>query len=70
MQEEQAEVESGNDATRDSRIVVGIDGSNASLTALVQQMLSSLMADGKGDLDHSAIAQISESLSRVEVKRP
>jgi nucleotide-binding universal stress UspA family protein len=34
MQEEQAEVESGNDATRDSRIVVGIDGSNASLTAL------------------------------------
>jgi len=40
------------------------------LTALVQQMLSSLMADGKGDLDHSAIAQISESLSRVEVKRP
>jgi 3-hydroxyisobutyrate dehydrogenase-like beta-hydroxyacid dehydrogenase len=40
------------------------------LTALVQQMLSSLMADGKGDLDHSAIAQISEGLSHVEVKRP
>jgi 2-hydroxy-3-oxopropionate reductase len=40
------------------------------LTALVQQMLSSLMADGKGDLDHSAIAHISESLSHVEVKRP
>jgi len=40
------------------------------LTALVQQMLSSLMADGKGDLDHSAIAQIVEGLSKVEVKRP
>jgi 2-hydroxy-3-oxopropionate reductase len=40
------------------------------LTALVQQMLSSLMADGKGDLDHSAIAQIVEGLSHVEVKRP
>lgn len=40
------------------------------LTALVQQMLSSLMAQGKGELDHSAIAQIVEELSHVEVKRP
>lgn len=40
------------------------------LTALVQQMLSSLIADGKGDLDHSAIATVAEGLSRVEVKRP
>lgn len=40
------------------------------LTALVQQMLSSLMAEGKGELDHSAIAQVAEELSRVEVKRP
>jgi 2-hydroxy-3-oxopropionate reductase len=40
------------------------------LTALVQQMLSSLLADGKGDLDHSAIATVVEGLSHVEVKRP
>ena len=39
------------------------------LTALVQQMLSSLIADGKGDLDHSAIAQIVEGLSHVEVRK-
>ena len=39
------------------------------LTALVQQMLSSLIADGKGDLDHSAIATVVEGLSHVEVKR-
>ena len=40
------------------------------LTALVQQMLSALIADGKGDLDHSAIATVAEGLSHVEVKRP
>jgi len=40
------------------------------VTALVQQMLLSLMGDGKGDLDHSAIATFVENLSRVEVKRP
>jgi 2-hydroxy-3-oxopropionate reductase len=40
------------------------------LTALVQQMLLSLMGDGKGELDHSAIATFIEQLSRVEVKRP
>lgn len=40
------------------------------LTALVQQMLSALIADGKGDLDHSAIATVAGSLSHVEVKRP
>jgi 2-hydroxy-3-oxopropionate reductase len=40
------------------------------LTALVQQMLSSLIADGKGDLDHSAIATFIESASHVEVKVP
>lgn len=39
------------------------------LTALVQQMLSSLIASGKGDLDHSAIATVVEGLSHVEVKR-
>lgn len=40
------------------------------LTAIVQQMLSALIAEGKGDLDHSAIATVAEGLSCVEVKRP
>jgi 2-hydroxy-3-oxopropionate reductase len=40
------------------------------ITALVQQMLSSLIAGGKGDLDHSAIATFVEGLSNVEVKSP
>ncbi len=40
------------------------------ITALVQQMLSSLIADGKGDLDHSAIATFVEAASHVEVKVP
>lgn len=40
------------------------------LTAIVQQMLSALVAGGKGDLDHSAVATIAEELSCVEVRRP
>jgi len=40
------------------------------LTALVQQMLSSLIADGKGDSDHSAIATFVEGPSHTEVRRP
>lgn len=40
------------------------------ITSLVQQMLSSLIADGKGDLDHSAIATFVEQASHVEVKAP
>jgi len=40
------------------------------ITALVQQMLSSLIAEGKGDLDHSAIATFVEAASGVEVKAP
>jgi len=40
------------------------------LTALVQQSLLSLMGDGKGELDHSAIATFTEELSHVEIKRP
>jgi 2-hydroxy-3-oxopropionate reductase len=40
------------------------------ITALVQQMLSSLIGNGKGDLDHSAIATFVEGLSNVEVKVP
>ncbi len=38
------------------------------LTAQVQQMISALIADGKGDLDHSAIATFVEVASHVEVK--
>ncbi len=40
------------------------------LTAQVQQMLSSLIADGKGEFDHSAIATFVETASHVEVKAP
>ncbi len=40
------------------------------LTALVQQMLLSLMGDGNGELDHAAIATFVEKLSHTEVKRP
>jgi 2-hydroxy-3-oxopropionate reductase len=40
------------------------------LTAQVQQMISSLIADGKGNLDHSAIATFVEAASHVEVKAP
>jgi 2-hydroxy-3-oxopropionate reductase len=40
------------------------------LTAQVQQMLSALIADGKGDWDHSAIATFVEAASHVEVKVP
>ena len=40
------------------------------LTAAVQQMISALMAGGKGELDHSAIATVVEQLSQVEVMRP
>jgi 2-hydroxy-3-oxopropionate reductase len=40
------------------------------ITALVQQMLSSLIADGKGELDHSAIATFVEEASHIEVKSP
>jgi 2-hydroxy-3-oxopropionate reductase len=40
------------------------------LTSAVQNMLVSLMNDGKGDLDHSAIVQVIEQMSAIEVKRP
>jgi 2-hydroxy-3-oxopropionate reductase len=40
------------------------------LTAQVQQMISALIADGKGDCDHSAIATFVEEASHVEVKVP
>ncbi len=37
-------------------------------TALVQQMISSLIAGGKGELDHAAIATFAEAASHIEVK--
>jgi 2-hydroxy-3-oxopropionate reductase len=40
------------------------------LTTAVQNMLASLVNDGKGDLDHSAIVQFIEQMSAIEVKRP
>jgi 2-hydroxy-3-oxopropionate reductase len=40
------------------------------LTSLVQQMLMSLMNEGKGDLDHSAIVNFLENLANIEVEKP
>ena len=40
------------------------------LTSLVQQMLLSLLSEGKGDLDHSAIATVLEKLSNVTIESP
>jgi 2-hydroxy-3-oxopropionate reductase len=40
------------------------------LTSLVQQMLITLMNEGKGDLDHSAIVNYIEQGAGVDVKKP
>jgi len=40
------------------------------LTSLVQQMLMSLMNEGKGDLDHSGIVNFTESLANIRVEKP
>ena len=39
------------------------------LTSLVQQMLVSLINDGKGNLDHSAIATFIEEMAGIEIKK-
>ena len=39
------------------------------ITSLVQQMLVTLINDGKGDLDHSAITLFTEQGAKVEVKK-
>jgi 2-hydroxy-3-oxopropionate reductase len=39
------------------------------LTSTVQSMLIELMSDGKGDLDHSALAQVVEKHSGVEIRK-
>ncbi len=45
-------------------------GVSLPLTDVVQEMLVSLVADGKGDLDHSAIVQYVEQSAGVEVRKP
>jgi 2-hydroxy-3-oxopropionate reductase len=40
------------------------------LTSMVQQMLISLMQEGKGDLDHSGIVNFIEKLSGAEIRKP
>src|ERR1019366_7857000 len=40
------------------------------LTSTVQQMLMTLMNQGKGDLDHSAIVMFIEEMAGIEVKAP
>lgn len=40
------------------------------LTSLVQQILMTLMNQGKGDLDHSAIVNFIEDLAGIEVEKP
>jgi 2-hydroxy-3-oxopropionate reductase len=39
-------------------------------TSLAQQMLISLMNNGRGELDHSAIVTALEDMAKVEVRRP
>ena len=39
------------------------------ITSLVQQMIMSLMNEGKGDLDHSGIVQFVERAAQVEIKK-
>jgi len=39
-------------------------------TSLAQQVLVSLMNNGRGDLDHSAIATFIEDMAKTEVKQP
>jgi 2-hydroxy-3-oxopropionate reductase len=48
----------------------GVAEGIAALTSAVQNMLIDLMNNGKGDLDHSAIVQVIEKASAVEVKKP
>jgi 2-hydroxy-3-oxopropionate reductase len=40
------------------------------MTAVVQQMLLSLMGEGKGEFDHSAIATFIENASHLEIRKP
>ena len=39
------------------------------ITSLVQQMVVSLMNEGKGDLDHSGIVQFIETMAQIEIRK-
>ena len=39
-------------------------------TSLAQQVLMALMNNGRGDLDHSAIATFIEDMAKIEVRKP
>jgi 2-hydroxy-3-oxopropionate reductase len=39
-------------------------------TSLAQQVLMALMNNGRGDLDHSAIANFIEDMAKIEVRKP
>jgi 2-hydroxy-3-oxopropionate reductase len=39
-------------------------------TSLAQQMLMALMNQGRGDLDHSAIAMFIEDMAKTEIRKP
>lgn len=45
-------------------------GVSLPFSSLIQQVLVSLMTDGKGENDHSAIATFFEGLSKLEIRRP
>ena len=45
-------------------------GVSLPFSSLVQQVLVSLITDGKGENDHSAIATFFEGLSKLEIRRP
>jgi 2-hydroxy-3-oxopropionate reductase len=47
-----------------------VNGVFLPITSLVQQMLGSLIGEGKGELDHSAIATFMEEASHLEMKAP
>jgi 2-hydroxy-3-oxopropionate reductase len=40
------------------------------ITSLVQQMIITLMNEGKGDLDHSGIVNFIEAMAGIEVRKP
>jgi 2-hydroxy-3-oxopropionate reductase len=39
-------------------------------TSLAQQVLMALMNNGRGDLDHSAIANFIEDMAKIEIRKP
>jgi 2-hydroxy-3-oxopropionate reductase len=54
---------------RNALLAAGAMKVSLPLTSLVQQMLMALMNDGKGNLDHSAIATFIEEMAGIEIKK-